>query len=77
MVYNYMTRYGYIIMIIVDSCMIWFHFDSIMKLKISYHIAIIVCSRKSVLSFGDFPDCIGMDFSARKWKLLSHIFYDQ
>ena len=57
-----MTSYGYIIMIIVDSCMIWFHFDRIMQLKKSYHIATTgnatnVCSRKSVTTFGDLPDC--------------------
>ena len=51
-----MTPYGYIIMIIVDSCMIWFHFDCIMQLKISYHIATNVCSRKSATNFGDLPD---------------------
>ena len=28
--YHYMTSYVYIIMIIVESCMIWFHFDCIM-----------------------------------------------
>ena len=51
-----MTSYGYIIMIIVDSCMIWFHFDCIMQLKKSYHIATIVCSRKSATTSGDLPD---------------------
>ena len=43
-------------MIIVDSCMIWFHFDCIMQLKKSYHIATNVCSRKSATTFGDLPD---------------------
>ena len=52
-----MTSYGYIIMIIVDSCMIWFHFDCIMQLKKSGHIATYVCSRKSATTFGDLPDC--------------------
>ena len=51
-----MTPYGYIIMIIVDSCMISFHFDCIMQLKKSYHIATNVCSRKSATTFGDLPD---------------------
>ena len=37
--YHYMTSDGYIITIIVDSCMMWFHFDCIMQLKKSYHIA--------------------------------------
>ena len=51
-----MTSYGYIIMVIVDSCMIWFHFDCIMQLKKSYHIATNVCTRKSATTFGDLPD---------------------
>ena len=53
-----MTSYGYIIMVIVDSCMIWFHFDCIMQLKKSYDIATNVCSRKSATTFGDLPDCL-------------------
>ena len=53
-----MTSYGYIIMIIIDSCMIWFHFDCIMQLKKSYYIATNVCSRKSATTFGDLPDCL-------------------
>ena len=53
-----MTSYGYIIMVIVDSCMIWFYFDCIMQLKKSYHIATNVCSRKSATTFGDLPDCL-------------------
>ena len=52
-----MTSYGYIIMIIVDSCIIWFHLDCIMQLKKSYYIATNVCSRKSATTFGDLPDC--------------------
>ena len=51
-----MTSYGYISMIIVDSFMIWFHFDCIMQLKKSHHIATNVCSRKSATTFGDLPD---------------------
>ena len=51
-----MTSYGYIIMAIVDFCMIWFHFDCIMQLKKSYHIATNVCNRKSATTFGDLPD---------------------
>ena len=43
-------------MTIVDSCMIWFHFDCIMQLQKSYHIATNVCSRKSATTFGDLPD---------------------
>ena len=31
--YHYMTCYGFIIMIIVDSCIIWFHLDCIMQVK--------------------------------------------
>ena len=55
-IYNYMSSYGYIIMIIFIYCMIWFHFDCIMQLKKSYHIATNVCSRKSATTFGDLPD---------------------
>ena len=51
-----MTSYGYIIMVIVDSGMIWFHFDCIMLLKKKYHIVTNVCSRKSATTFGDLPD---------------------
>ena len=51
-----MTSYGYIDMIIVDSCMIWFDFDCIMQLKKSYYITINVCSRTSATTFGDLPD---------------------
>ena len=51
-----MTCYSYIIMVIVDSCMIWFDFDFIVQLKKSYHIATNVCSRKSASTFGDLPD---------------------
>ena len=53
-----MTFYGYIIIITVDSCMIWFHFDCIMQLEKSYYIATNVCSKKSAITFGDLPDCI-------------------
>ena len=52
-----MTSYGYIIINIVDSCMILFHFDCIMQLKKSYYIATNVCSRKSATTLGDLPDC--------------------
>ena len=44
-----MTSYDYIIMIIVDSCIIWFHLDCIMKLKKSYYIATNICSKKVLL----------------------------
>ena len=53
-----MTSYGYIIMIIVNSCMIWLHLDCIMQLEKSYHIATNVCSRKSATNFGDLPVCL-------------------
>ena len=54
-----MISYGYIIIIIIaDSCMIWFHFDCIMQLKKSYHIATNVSSRKSATTFGNLPDCL-------------------
>ena len=58
-IYHYMTSYGYIITIIVDSCIIWFHLDCIMQLKKSYYIAINVSSRKNTTTFGDLPDCSG------------------
>ena len=57
--YHYMTSHGYIIMIIVDFCMILFQFDCIMQLKKSYHIATNVCSRKMATTFGDLPDWLG------------------
>ena len=44
-------------MIIVDSCMILFHFDCIMQLKKSHHITTNDCSRKSATTFGDLSDC--------------------
>ena len=50
-IYHHMTSYGYMIMIIVDSCMIWFNFDCIMHLKKLYHIVTNVCSRKSATTF--------------------------
>ena len=56
-IYHYMTSYGSIIMITVDSCIIWFHLDCIMQLKKSYYIATNVSSRKSATTFGDLPDC--------------------
>ena len=68
MIYHYMTSYDYIIKVIVDSCMIWFHFDCIMQLKKSYHIATNVCSKKSATTFGDLPECLGTDSQS---KLLS------
>ena len=45
-------------MIIVDTCMICFHFDCIMQLKKSYHIATNVCGRKCATTFGDLPDTL-------------------
>ena len=45
-----MTSYGYviIIMIVVDSCIIRFHFDCIMQLKKSYYIAKTMFVREKV-----------------------------
>ena len=54
-IYHYMNSNGYVIMIIVDACIIWFHLDCIMQLK-KYYIATNVCSRKSAITFGDLPD---------------------
>ena len=46
-------------MLIIDTCIMWFHFDCIMQLK-KYHIANNVCSRKSATTYGDLPDCLVM-----------------
>ena len=51
-----MISNGYITIIVVDSCIIWFHFDCIIELKKSYDIATNFCSRKSATTFGDLPD---------------------
>ena len=51
-----MNSYGYIIMSIVDSFIIWFQWDCIIQLKKSYYIATNVSSRKGATTFGDLPD---------------------
>ena len=51
-----MTSHGYFIMIIINSCIIWFHFDCVVQLKLSYYIATNISSRKSATTFGDLPD---------------------
>ena len=51
-----MTSYGY--RDYTYSCMIWFHFDCIMQLKLSYYIATNVSSRKSATTFGGLLDCL-------------------
>ena len=73
-----MTSYGYIILIIVDSCMILFHFDCIMRLKKSYHIATNVCSRKSATTFGDLPYWLWYGFVWYNWPamLISEIMLE-
>ena len=48
-IYHQMTSYGYLFMILVDSCIIWFHLDCIMQLKESYYIATNVSSRNVLL----------------------------
>ena len=48
-------------MIIVGSCMIWFHFNCIMQLKKSYQIATNVCIRESATTFGDLPECLSTE----------------
>ena len=58
-IYHYMTPFGYMIMIRVDTCIIWFHLDYIRQLKQSYYIATNVGSRKSANTFGDLPDWLG------------------
>ena len=59
-IYHYRTSYGYIIMIIVHSCIIWFHLDCITQLQKSYYIATNISSRKSATTFGDLPNCLNM-----------------
>ena len=44
-----MTSFGYIIRIIVDSCMIWFHFDCIMQLKKNHIILLLMFVAEKVL----------------------------
>ena len=44
-----MTSHDYIIMIIVDSCMIWFHFDCIMQLKNHIILLLMVVVGKVLL----------------------------
>ena len=74
---KFYTSNGYIIMIIVDSCMIWFHFECIMQLKKSYYIATNVCSRKRATTFGDLckvtqklePARLGAKKFATLWNL--------
>ena len=54
-----MTSYGYVIIVIVHSCITWFHLDCTMQLKLSHYFATNVCSRKSATTFGDLPDWLG------------------
>ena len=56
--YHSMTSNGYIIMVIVDSRIIWFNLDCIMQMKLSYYIATNVCSRTNATTFGNLPDCL-------------------
>ena len=44
-----MTSYDYITMIIVDSCMIWFHVDCIMQLKKNHIILLLMFVAEKVL----------------------------
>ena len=70
-----MASYGYIIMIIVDSCMIWFHFDCIMQLKKSYYIATNVYRRKSATTFGDLPGWYGWQIN--EMLCTGHVRYSE
>ena len=71
-----MISCGYIIIIIVDSCMIIFHFDCIMQLKKSYHFDTNFCSRKSATTFGDLPDCLwDTTFYTMRQGRIHRIFY--
>ena len=56
-IYHCMISYGYIIMIIVDSCIMWLHLDCMKQLKKSYYITTNVCSKKSATTYGELPDC--------------------
>ena len=40
--YHYMTSGGYIIMIIVDSCLIWIHLDCIMQSKVAEKVLLLL-----------------------------------
>ena len=44
-----MTSYGYIIMIIVDFCMIWFQFDCIMHFKNHIILLLMLVAEKVLL----------------------------
>ena len=44
-----MTSYVYIIMIMVDSCMIWFHFDCIMQFKDHIILLLMFVAEKVLL----------------------------
>ena len=48
-IYHYVTSYLYIIMIIVDSCMVWFHFDCIMQLWKNHVILLLMFVAEKVL----------------------------
>ena len=53
-----MIYYGYIIiMIIVDSCMIWFHSNRIMHLKNHITFLLMFVAEKYDATVGDLPDC--------------------
>ena len=74
-IHRYMISCGYIIMIIVDSCIIWFHLDCIMQLKKSYYMYIVtnVSSRKSATTFCDLPDwLVSMILAVSMQHLLMH-----
>ena len=59
--YYQVTSYGYIK---VDSCIISFNLNWIMRLKQFYDIATKVSSRKSATTIGDLPDCsVSKDFN--------------
>ena len=44
-----MTSYDYIVMVIDESCMIWFHFDCIMQLKKNHIILLLMFVAEKVL----------------------------
>ena len=70
-----MTSHGYIIMIIVDSCMIWFDCDCIMQLKKSNHIVTNVCSRKKCYYFWWSPWLLSHKSVKLSWKWFIYFFF--
>ena len=60
-----MTSYCYIVMIMVDQFIIWFHLDCIVQFQYCCYFATNVCCKKSATTFGDLPDCLSDSGSLR------------